>query len=379
MKTILLPLLYGLSGLCAYAALHHGLVALRRPVERTQLLFAAIAFLVSAYIVAKAGAYQSETAAQLVSMRRWEMSLGLGVFVILPWFVNRYTEIRLGWFAAFLSAYMAAMVTINQMLPYGGGFIEFPTLQFFTLPWGETVADLRVRQRSGWFLAAWSGLYLVMAYSVWACVCQHRRGARRKAVTFAFALGLFFALTLFNQVVNFGLVNFIHTAEFGFVALLLVMSLGLTRELRESERRMRAVLGHVPAVVYMKDTEGRYLFINRRFEELFQAGNDAMAGKTDHALFPAAQAEVLRANDRQVLDARRPIEFEEIIEQDGAPRVYESVKFPLLDPEGVPYAVCGVSSDVTLQRKNEEEMRLLRLSIWHADRVERTGAITSSL
>ncbi|HLF98348.1 MAG TPA: ATP-binding protein, partial [Methylococcaceae bacterium] len=139
------------------------------------------------------------------------------------------------------------------------------------------------------------------------------------------------------------------------------------------------VLGHVPAVVYMKDTEGRYLFINRRFEELFQAGNDAMAGKTDHALFPAALAESFRANDKRVLEARRPIEFEEIVDRNGAPLIYESLKFPLLDADGIPHAVCGVSSDVTLQRKNEEEMRLLRLSIWHADRVERTGAITSSL
>jgi len=40
------------------------------------------------------------------------------------------------------------------------------------------------------------------------------------------------------------------------------------------------------AVIYVKDLEGKYLFVNRRFEELFHVRRDEMAGKTDYDLFP---------------------------------------------------------------------------------------------
>jgi PAS domain S-box-containing protein len=379
MKAIFLPLMYGLTGACVWAAVHHALIGLRRPLERTHLLFASMAFLLVAYIVVKAGAYRAGTAEELVFLRRWEYSFSSAVFVLFPWFVASYAGIRSGWLTVALSAFMALLAGVGWLLPYGLVYVELPQLHFFTLPWGETVINLREDHANPWFRAGWIDVYLIMAYSVWGCVRQYRRGAHRAAVTFAVALGLFFSTVLFNQAVNYGLVRFVHLGEFGFVGLLLVMSLGATRELRESERRMRAVLAHVPAVVYLKDVEGRYLFINRRYEELFQVGNDAMAGKTDLDLFPKPVADSFRTNDRRVLDARRPMEFEEVVNRNGAPRVYESLKFPLLDADGLPYALCGISSDVTAQRRTSEEMRLLRQSIWHADRVERTGAITSSL
>jgi len=142
---------------------------------------------------------------------------------------------------------------------------------------------------------------------------------------------------------------------------------------------MSAVLDNGPAVIYMKDTDGRYLWINRHYEELFSVRNELVAGKTDYDLFPPAQANAFRANDREVLETRQPLQVDEVADVVGEPHVYITLKFPVLYPDGRPYAVCGVSTDVTEARAAKAELNLLRSRVWHADRVVRAGVMTASL
>ena len=379
MNGILVPVLYGLSGICVYGALHHMLIAWHRPVDRTHLLFALTCIALSLYVVAKASAYGAATAPALVTMRRWEFSFAFAFLAIFPWFIAEYTALRPRWLLAGLSVFFVTVFVANLALPHGIGFVDFPDLQRMTLPWGEQVSDLRVHRRGGWHNAAWLGIVATFAYAIVACVHQYRRGAHRRALTLALGLGLFIPFVLFNQVVNLGLVEFTHTAEFGFMALVGVMSLGLTRELRERERRLQAILDNVPAVVYMKDLDGRYLLVNRQFEEVIRQSNASVIGKTAFDLLPAAQAEVHLANDRRVLQTRRALEFEETADLNGQARTYVSLKFPLLDSDGLPYALCGVSTDVTELRRARREAHLLQQRIWHADRVARVGALSASL
>jgi PAS domain S-box-containing protein len=379
MNAILVPVLYSLSGVCAYAALHHALVAWRRPMDRTQLLFVGMCVAIGLYIVAKAGAYQTDTAQELVAARRWELSFALVFLAALPWFVAEYTAVRPRWLLASVSTLLAAVFVANLTLPYGITFVELPEVQRMTLPWGDQVTDLRVHKRGAWHNAGWLGILVIFGYSIFACVRQYRRGARRMALTLAFGLGLFIGLTLFNLIVNLGLIRFTHTAEFGFIGLVVVMSLGLTRELRERERRLQAMIDNVPTVVYMKDLHGRYLLINRQFEALLNLTNASVVGKTDLDLFPAAQAAAHRANDRRVIETGHALEFEEVVDLNGRAHTFISLKFPLLDVDGLPYAICGASTDISSQRESQEEMRAMRANAWHADRVARVGALSASL
>jgi PAS domain S-box-containing protein len=128
------------------------------------------------------------------------------------------------------------------------------------------------------------------------------------------------------------------------------------KELHASEQRLQAILDSTTAVVYAKDTQGRYLVINRQFEELFHTSRQHMMGKTDLDVFPREAAEVLRANDRKVLEAGYPIEFEETVPHDDGIHTYISIKFPLYDSAGVPYASCGISTDITERRRAERRL-----------------------
>ena len=126
---------------------------------------------------------------------------------------------------------------------------------------------------------------------------------------------------------------------------------------RLGEAQLQAILDNSPAVIHLKDTQGHYLLTNRRFQQLFHLSREEIIGKSPHDLFPQETASVLRNHDQQVLATLAPMEFEETLLQDGEPRTYFAVKFPLLDAAGVPYALCGIVTDITERKRAELALR----------------------
>jgi PAS domain S-box-containing protein len=129
------------------------------------------------------------------------------------------------------------------------------------------------------------------------------------------------------------------------------------RALRKSQQLLDAIINNSTAVVYVKDVQGRYLLTNRRYEELFQVTREAIIGKTDHDLFAKEHADAYRAFDLRVLAARTPLTAEEVALLNGEIHTYISIKCPLYDEAGDPYAVCGISTDITELKRAEQVMK----------------------
>jgi PAS domain S-box-containing protein len=129
------------------------------------------------------------------------------------------------------------------------------------------------------------------------------------------------------------------------------------RALRESEGRLKAILDNTTALLYIKDGKGRYLLINRAFEERSGLRAEQVLGRTDHEIFSAGAAERLHANDLLVLETKAPLEIEETGPSAGHEHTYISVKVPLLDGAGDAYGVCGISTDITELKRAEEALR----------------------
>ncbi|HKN87312.1 MAG TPA: PAS domain-containing protein [Nitrospiraceae bacterium] len=125
----------------------------------------------------------------------------------------------------------------------------------------------------------------------------------------------------------------------------------------KKERQLQAILDHSPNLVFVKDPAGRYLFVNRRFEEVFHLTREQVIHKTDDELFPPPQAAAFRTNDRKVFDAGTPLEFEEVALHDDGPHTSIVFKFPLRDEDGQPYAIGGVTTDITDRKRTEQALR----------------------
>jgi PAS domain S-box-containing protein len=123
--------------------------------------------------------------------------------------------------------------------------------------------------------------------------------------------------------------------------------------LRQSEERLQAILDNSPAVIYVKDVQGRFITVNRQFESLFHCTKADVVGKQNRDLFDQELAEAFDANDQKVWNAGTAMQWEELAPHDDGLHTYLSLKFPLLTLEGVPYALCGISTDIT-ERKQAE-------------------------
>src|SRR5690606_16077503 len=128
-------------------------------------------------------------------------------------------------------------------------------------------------------------------------------------------------------------------------------------------RALRQLLDATSAVVAVKDLQGRYLYTNRAFLALMGGGDGDYLGRTDEQIFPADMAAQLRANDQQVLAECREIVFEEELELHGRKHSYNTRKYPLVDGNGVPWAVCLTAEDVTEARRTDEALRRVALGI----------------
>jgi PAS domain S-box-containing protein len=130
--------------------------------------------------------------------------------------------------------------------------------------------------------------------------------------------------------------------------------------LEEGEARFAAIFDHSPAAIYLKATDGRLLMVNRAVQAIFGREPHEIVGKTDRQLLPAAAAEVVETNDRQVLHSQKAIEFQETIETPQGPSTFLSVKFPLRDMDGTIVALGGISTNITeIHRADREREQLL--------------------
>ncbi len=134
--------------------------------------------------------------------------------------------------------------------------------------------------------------------------------------------------------------------------------------LRERNELLMAVVTHCPAVIFVKDTEGRLVLCNPAYEILVGVGPGELLGKTDHEIFGHKTGEQNRNNDLRICASGEPLEVEEIIPQADGPHTYLSVKFPIFGGGGTELrGLAGIATDITERRKAEDARAELQQKI----------------
>lgn len=129
---------------------------------------------------------------------------------------------------------------------------------------------------------------------------------------------------------------------------------------------LQDIIDNVPALVFIKDLEGRYILANRRTLDLY----GTCIGQSDPANATLKEAQEFRRHDAVVLAAGEFREFEESTIHAGEPHTYYSLKFPLFDPDGRAYGLGGISTDVTALKCAETAARKAKRDAERANRAK---------
>jgi diguanylate cyclase (GGDEF)-like protein/PAS domain S-box-containing protein len=127
--------------------------------------------------------------------------------------------------------------------------------------------------------------------------------------------------------------------------------------LEESEQRFHAFMDHLSANAFMKDSNGRLVYVNRADARMLESRAEECLGKTNFELMPRPVAEQLCANDRLVLESNCARQFTESVpDREGDIHHWLSFKFPFRSRSGEIF-LGGVSIEITEMIQAQKALR----------------------
>jgi PAS domain S-box-containing protein len=157
---------------------------------------------------------------------------------------------------------------------------------------------------------------------------------------------------------------------------------GIIEDITERKRvegELRAFLENSPNLIFLKDRRGRYLYVNKEFKRALRVSEEQIKDKRDDEIFSSEQAAGFQTNDRHVLEAGVPMEFEEVTVQEDGQHTSIVHKFPLFTAEGEIYALGGIATDITDRTRAEKELLILKDELARVSRLTTMGELAASI
>ncbi|GAC1441926.1 MAG: PAS domain S-box protein [Sediminibacterium sp.] len=140
---------------------------------------------------------------------------------------------------------------------------------------------------------------------------------------------------------------------------------------KENQYRLESVINNSTSTIFIKDLQGRYVMVNKRFKEIMKLTSDEQViDKTDYDLSTKTLADHYSVLDQQVINSLQPIESEELVERPEGNINLLLVKFPLMDRDNNIFGIGGIASDITDRtayqkhlisaKKSAEEAKLMQ-------------------
>ena len=129
--------------------------------------------------------------------------------------------------------------------------------------------------------------------------------------------------------------------------------------MRKSEERFHEFMNNSPALAFIKDEYGRYVYVNQKVVSSFQIPEGGWIGKTDAEIFATHTAQTLEENDLSVLNDGITREIEELVPtRDGKSHYWLSHKFLLRGSDGQ-RQIGGLAIDITGRKAADQERERL--------------------
>lgn len=129
------------------------------------------------------------------------------------------------------------------------------------------------------------------------------------------------------------------------------------KELLGEKKRYETLVNNLPQAVFWKDSESRYISVNKTFAQLLKRRIDDLAGRPESDFFPPDLARKFRESDEQVLASGETFEVVEPIVLHNKERWVHTFKTPVTDSEGDTQGVLGIFWDITEQKQAQDQLK----------------------
>jgi len=130
----------------------------------------------------------------------------------------------------------------------------------------------------------------------------------------------------------------------------------LKREIEVQEQRFRSFLNSALDMISIKDTDGRYLIVNPATANAFHKEPEEFLGKHPSELLPEETAKTVMQHDKEVLEKKTHVTYDEILLIDEIEKPFHTVRFPLTDFDNNVIGICTIARDVSRERSLQDEL-----------------------
>lgn len=131
----------------------------------------------------------------------------------------------------------------------------------------------------------------------------------------------------------------------------------------------QTIIEQTADAIFVKDLQGRYVFVNPAITVMFEQPAEDMLGKDDSAIFPPAVAQQLKTDDRQVIESGETQYFEETVVIEGVRKTFLNTKTPWRDAQGSILGIIGIAHDITERKKAADAQAAKMRELEHMNQI----------
>ena len=150
------------------------------------------------------------------------------------------------------------------------------------------------------------------------------------------------------------------------------------KELNESERRFRSFMDQLPGAVFLKDSDSRYIYINRFMREAF-AADESWIGKLTSECFSLEESQSLIQHDRNALNENYSVDVQKVLDSERNERFFQTHKFRISEGGNGKSILGGIALDITDKLSAEKARAKLEAQIQHTQKLESLGVLAGGI
>jgi diguanylate cyclase (GGDEF)-like protein/PAS domain S-box-containing protein len=131
------------------------------------------------------------------------------------------------------------------------------------------------------------------------------------------------------------------------------------KALREKEELLNKILDTSDEIIFIKDINGKYIYVNETFSKKFDLPINEIINKSDFDLFSENEAKKIKEIDKSVIESKNKITTEDVLTINNKTHIFRTTKSPIFDDSGNVIGIAGFAEDITQLKQKEKEIENL--------------------